>query len=202
MNEAASGIANLIAKIKADGVEAGERLRQERLDAAAREAEALLARARGEAEQIVAAAKAESERRARQLDAELKMAARDFIFRLQERLSAQLLGPAASELAARTLADDEAVARLIVELLGERVSGSRLTVDAARREALEAAILRRLGAAAGEAGLEITDESGLGGFRLVRRGEHFAWDVSQDAVARELERLVEPGLRGALSPRV
>lgn len=201
MNEAASGIANLIAKIKADGVEAGESERRVRVDAATREAEQVLAKARAEAERITAAAQADAERRRRQLDAELRMAARDFVFRLQERLSSQVLGPATSELAAQALSDDNAVAGLIVELLGDRVSGSSLTVDSARRQALEAAILRRIGAKAIGAGLEITDEAGLGGFRLVRQGEHFSWDVSQDAVARELGRLVEPGLRSALSPK-
>jgi hypothetical protein len=129
------------------------------------------------------------------------MAARDFVFALQERLGAQVLGPATSNLVAGALGDDEAVAGLIVALLRERAGGASLTLDADRREQLEAAVLRRIGAAAGEGGLEITDEAGLGGFRLVRRGEHFAWDVSQDAVARELARLVEPSLRGALSPK-
>lgn len=199
MNEAASGIANLIAKIKADGVDAGENERRARISAAQAEAEQLLAKARAEAERITAAAQAEAERRRRQLDAELRMAARDFVFRLQERLSAQVLGPATAAQVQHALSDNEAVAGLIVELLRDRASGSSLTVDSARRQALEAAILRRIGDKAGTAGLEITDEAGLGGFRLIRQGEHFTWDVSQDAVARELGRLVEPGLRSALS---
>lgn len=201
MSEVASGVANLIARIKAEGVEAGENERQARIDAATREAEAVLARARAEAEAILAAARSEAEQRRRQLDAELRMAARDFVFRLQERLSAQVLAPVTTAVVGQALGDDDALAGLIVELLRDRVGGGALTLDAARREAIEAALLRRVGARAGDTGLEITDEAGLGGFRLVRRGEHFAWDVSQDAVARELARLVEPGLRAALSPK-
>lgn len=202
MNETASGLANLIARIKADGVEAGETERQARVEAASREAERLLAKARAEADKIVAAANAEAERRRHQLDAELRMAARDFLFRLQERLSAQVIAPATRALAERALADDAAVAALIVTLLGDRVQGSQLTTDSAQRAALEAAVMRQISASAGDAGITITDESGLGGFRLVRAGEHFAWDVSQDAVARELARLVEPSLRRALSPDI
>lgn len=201
MNEAASGIASLIARIKADGVEAGESERKARVDAATREAEEVVARARAEADRIVAAAREEADRRGKQLDAELRMAARDFVFRLQERLGAQVLGPATGALVERALADDDAVAGLIVDLMRDRTGGGRLTLDPTRRAALEAAVLRRVGDAVGPDGLEITDEAGLGGFRLVRRGEHFAWDVSQDALARELGRLVEPGLRAALSPK-
>lgn len=199
MNEAASGIANLIARIKTDGVEAGETERKARIAAAQAEAEQILATARTEAERIRAAAQADAERRSRQLDAELRMAARDFVFRLQERLSAQVLGPATSELAARALSDDQALAGLIVSLLRD-ASGGTLVVDPTRRATLEATLLTALGRRAQSGGLEIRDEAGLGGFRLVRKGEHFAWDVSQEAVARELARLVEPGLRSALSP--
>lgn len=201
MSQAASGVANLIARIKAEGVEAAEAERKARVDTATREAEQVLARARAEAERIVSTARSEAEQRRRQLDAELRMAARDFVFRLQERLSSQVSGPATSALVAQALADDDAVSGLIVDLLRDRAGGGTLTLDTARREAIEAALLRRIGATAGDAGLEITDEAGLGGFRLVRRGEHFAWDVSQDAVARELGRLVEPGLRSVLSPK-
>lgn len=201
MKEPASGISNLIARIKADGVEAGERERQARLDAAAREAEQMIAQARAEAERIVTAAKEESERRKRQLDAELRMAARDFVLGLHERLSTQVIAPATADVVQAALADDQAIAELVVAVLGERVQGAQLTLDADRRTALEAAILRRIDDRAAAGAIEITGEAGLGGFRLTREGDAFAWDMSHDAIARELARLVEPSLRAALAPK-
>ncbi len=188
MKQAASGISDLIARIKADGIQAGEEERKERVEAASREAAKIVADARAEADRIVAAANAEADRRRHQLDAELRMAARDFVLRLQERLSAQVLRPAVAEAARGALA-------------GERAGGARLTLDAARRPALEAAILAGVAARVGDGGLEITDEAGLGGFRLTRDGENFVWDASADAVARELASLVEPSLRSALTPK-
>ena len=201
MKQAASGISDLIARIKADGIQAGEEERKERVEAASREAVKIVADARAEADRIVAAANAEADRRRHQLDAELRMAARDFVLRLQERLSAQVLRPAVSEAARGALADDRAVTALILDLLRERAGGARLTLDAARRPALEAAILAGVAARVGDGGLEITDEAGLGGFRLTRDGENFVWDASADAVARELASLVEPSLRSALTPK-
>lgn len=201
MKEAASGIANLIAKIKADGIEAGESERQTRLEEAEQEAQKILRQARAEAEKIVSQARAEAERKRQQLDSELRMAARDFVLRMKERLSEQVIGPSTAELAQRALADDQAVAQVIVDMLRGRADGARLTLDSERRQSLEAAILAKIGDQAQAGGIEITSEAGLGGFRLLREGEHFSWDASQSAVARELRSLVEPGLRSALAPK-
>lgn len=201
MKQAASGISDLIARIKADGIQAGEDERKERIEAASREAAKIVADARAEAERIVGAANAEAERRRHQLDAELRMAARDFVLRLQERLSAQVLRPVTADLARAALADDGAVTALILDLLRERAGGARLTLDADRRAALEAAVIAGFAGRLGDGGLEITDEAGLGGFRLARDGENFVWDASADAVARELASLVEPSLRAALTPK-
>jgi len=201
MAEAASGIANLIAKIKADGVEAGESERRARLAAAQREAEQIVAQAHAQAERIVAQARSDADRRREQLESELRMAARDFVLRLQQRLSEQVIEPSTSALIQGALADDQGVSQLILDMLRGRIDGARLTLNSERRQTLQAAILSRIAAQAQAEGIEITDESGLGGFRLTRPGEHFVWDVSQDAVARELASLVEPSLRSALVPK-
>ena len=198
MSEATSGIASLISRIKQDGVQAGEAERQARVEAARKEAADVVAAAQKQAAAIVAAAEAEATKRRAQLDAELRMAARDFVFRFQERLSSQVITPQADAAAAAAVGDGAGVVALVLQLLGDQTSG-KVTIDPSLRARLVAALGAKVSATAGAEGIEIVDEAGLGGFRLTRKGEHFVWDVSREAVARELARLVEPGLRGALS---
>lgn len=198
MSEATSGIASLISRIKQDGVQAGEAERQARVEAARAEAAEIIANAQKQAVAIAAAAEAEATKRRAQLDAELRMAARDFVFRFQERLSQQVITPQADAAAAATVADGAGVVALVLQVLGESTSG-KVTIDPALRAKLVSALGAKISAAAGADGIEIVDEAGLGGFRLTRKGEHFVWDVSREAIARELARLVEPSLRGALS---
>ncbi len=198
MSEATSGIASLISRIKQDGVQAGEAERQARVEAARKEAAEIVAAAQKQAAAIVATAEAEATKRRAQLDAELRMAARDFVFRFQERLSSQVITPQADAAAAAAVGDGAGVVALVLQLLGDQTSG-KVTIDPSLRARLVAALGAKVSATAGAEGIEIVDEAGLGGFRLTRKGEHFVWDVSREAVARELARLVEPGLRGALS---
>ncbi|MCB9740566.1 MAG: hypothetical protein H6747_14985 [Deltaproteobacteria bacterium] len=200
MTQATSGIASLIEKIKQDGVHAGEQARSERIAQAEKDAEAILAKAREQARKITEDAEKAAKQRRTQLEAELRMAARDFAFRLQERIVHQVVRPEAEALTKAALADPAAVSGLVVQFVqqwGE--SGGKVFANAALKDALVGALGKRIGKAA-EGGVEIVDEAGQGGFRLVKQGEHFAWDVSADAVARELAQLVEPGLRELLLP--
>lgn len=195
MTEASSGVASLIARIKQDGIQAAEAERTARLAAVTRDADEVIAAARRQADAILAEAQDAAARRRTQLDAELRMAARDFLFAFQERLSSQVIQPAADAAAAAALARPEAQAELVLELLRGSFQGAQVSVEPKLRAAFAAAVAAKASAE----GLEIVDEAGLGGFRLRRAGEHFVWDVSKEAVARELARLVEPGLRAALS---
>lgn len=201
MTQATSGIAGLIAKIKQDGVEAGEQARAERLQSAQREAEAILAKAQADAKKIRDDAENAANQRRTQLEAELRMAARDFAFRLQERLRAQIIAPQTQALAGAAMGDAQAVSGLVLQLVQSwGAAGGQVHAAPELRAALTAALADKIGAAAADGGIELVDEAGLAGFRLTKEGEHFAWDVSAEAVARELAALVEPGLRALLLP--
>jgi len=197
MTEASSGVASLIARIKQDGIQAAETERTARLGAARQEADDIIAAARRQAEAIVAEAHDAAARRRTQLDAELRMAARDFLFAFQERLSAQVIRPTADAAAAAALSDPSALASLVLAVVQGAFAGSTVGVEPQLREAFAAAIAAKASAQ----GLEIVDDAGVGGFKLRVAGEHFVWDVSREAVARELARLVEPSLRDALRLR-
>ncbi len=198
MAQVTSGIAELIARIKQDGVQEGEQERERLVAAARTEAEQVLAKARAEAAKIRAEADADAADRRKRLDAELKMAARDFVFRFQERLRAQAIAPATEAAVTAATQDPAALARLIEGLVsawGQGGGAVTAHVAPADKSALEAALSARI--TAGE--LTLVDDAGVAGFKLVRSGEHFAWDFTTEAIARELARLVEPGLRDALS---
>lgn len=198
MTQVTSGIAEFISRIKLDGVEEGERERDRIIAAAREEAAKLVAQAEADAEKVRQEAEKAAEKRKTQLQAELRMAARDFVFRFQEQLKSKVIEPAvAAEVKAAT-SDSALMAKLLGELLvawGSGSGGVTAHIRPEDRAALEAALASRI--TAGE--LVLLDAPGQGGFRLVRDGDHFAWDFTAEAIARELASLVEPGLRSALS---
>ncbi|HAN31736.1 MAG TPA: hypothetical protein DCQ06_09090 [Myxococcales bacterium] len=198
MSEVTSGIADLIAKIKTDGVDAGQQAKLRIVDDAKTEAAKILADAHAEAETIKKQAEREALTINKRLQSELKMAARDFVFRFQERLSTQAIMPATSEAASKALQDSALIGRVldgVLQHLEDESGGFIATINPVLRAEVEAAISAHIQASK----VELVDELGLNGFKLQKKGEHFVWDFSADAVARELARLVEPGLRSALS---
>lgn len=201
MTQATSGIANLIERIKQDGVQAGERERDARIENAEQTAKGIVAAAREEASRLRAEALAENTARRGQLEAELRMAARDFAFRMQERIGSQVIELVAADVAAGALADHAAVTQLVLGLLaGNADQGAEIHANAGLRDKLAAALGARVALAVDAGGVALVDDAGLVGFRLKRAGQHFVWDVSEEAVARELARLVAPGLRATLAP--
>ncbi len=198
MTQVTSGIAEFISRIKLDGVEEGERERDRIIADAHAQAASVVARAEADAAAMHQAAEIAARKRGEQLDAELRMAARDFVFRFQERLKSQAIQPAVVAAVGEAVGDADLMAKLLGELLVAWGTGTGAVTAHIRpedRAALEAALFARI--TAGD--LILVDEAGQGGFRLVRSGEHFAWDFTADTIARELAALVEPGLRSALS---
>lgn len=197
MAEVTSGIADLIAKIKRDGVDAGQSEREQILAGARDEATALVKKAQEEAEAIKRQAKLEAADAKARLQSELTLAARDFVYKFQQQVVAQAIRPAAGAATQEALSDTQLVARLLEGAVASLSGDARLeaTVHADQRAALEAALAGRITAET----LVLKDGGGDYGFKLQREGDHFVWDFGVEAVARELARLVEPGLRDALS---
>lgn len=198
MSQTTSGVAELISRLKRDGVDAGEAEKQRLLDEAEKQAAAIVAEAKAKAEQLLTDAKKERERQRQQLEAELKMAARDFALRFSERIRQQVIEPVVSGPVQGVLEDPAFLRTTIQELcVAYAKSGSdiELTLSPETRAKLEAFFTAELGRALGERELSLVDENGLVGFRLAKKGDSFAWDFSLDAVTSELLRLVDPALR-------
>lgn len=198
MAQTTSGIAELIGRLRKDGVDAGEAEKGRILEEANQEAAAIVASAKKTGEELLAAAKQERERLKQQLDAELAMAARDFVLRFAERVRAQVVRPVVSDAVREALSEPAFLQGTIKDLLVRYADGGgvEVTVSPAMRQQLEGFFTQELGRALGGGEVTLRDEQGLVGFRIVRKGESFAWDFSDDAVAKELVRLVDPALKG------
>ncbi|MBI2571955.1 MAG: hypothetical protein HYV63_33510 [Candidatus Schekmanbacteria bacterium] len=200
MTEITSGIAALITRIKNEGVSAGEEERDRIIAEARQRAEQIVADARNEVAALRSTAEADARRVTEQMRAELKMAARDFVLGFQERIRQQIIRPVLSEQLRGVLTDEtflsDFVARICADFLASGGDGVEISVSEDLREKLAAATLHAL-AAHVDAGKEVAvrNEEGLVGFRLIRRGEAFAWDFSLEALTQALARLVEPHLR-------
>lgn len=195
MTEMTSGIGDLLQRLRKDGVEAGETEKQRILKEAEAQASALLADAKARAKDIVAAAEADIEAKRRQLDAELKMAARDFALRFAERVKKQAIEPLVKARVGDALNDENVLKEALIALLRETAGSATVAVSPETRSKLEGYFQHELTHVLESGNLQIVSEDGLSGFRLQRQGESFTWDVTGEAVAKELSALVEPALR-------
>lgn len=199
MSQTTSGIAELIGRLKKDGVDAGESEKRRLLSDAEQKAAAIVADAKGKADQLLANAKVERDRLKAQLDAELTMAARDFVLRFSDRIKGQVVQPVVDDAVQGALSDSGFLKSTLKELvLRYAATGAdvELTVSPETRKQLEGFFTSELKGALGGREVSLVDENGLVGFRLVKKGDSFAWDFSKEAVARELVQLVDPALRG------
>ncbi len=199
MVETASGIGELIAQLKQDGVAAGEKERLRIVDAAHEEAGKIVAEARREAAGLQAEAEDQAEELRRQLEAELRLVARDFMTSFRQRIRQQLIEPLVARETSSVVNDPdflkEAIKELCVGFLSSGGESLQVIVPESRRQELEEYFLANLESALERADVKVTGEPGLEGFRLTRDGASYAWDFSLATIARELQALVEPSLR-------
>lgn len=199
MSDTTTGIADLIERLKKDGVEAGEAEKNRILKAARKEADALVAEAKQRAERIVEEARREAEKQREQIRAELTMAARDFVFSFQRRLKTQVIIPLVEESLRSVLSDLDflkaCLKDICVRFAEEGGKSVEVIVSPETRDTLAAFFTGELEKAIAGGKVTVSDEAGLVGFRLVRDGQSYAWDFSLEAVTRELADLVDPKLR-------
>lgn len=199
MSQTTSGVAELIGRLKKDGIDAGEAEKRRLLEEAEQKAAAIIADAKAKADQLLASAKQERERQKQQLEAELQMAARDFALRFSDRIKQQVIQPVVTD-PIKAVLDDPSFLKATLQELCVKVAQSGADIEVAlspeTRAKLEGFFTGELTRALGGRELSLVDESGLVGFRLAKKGDSFAWDFSLDAVTSELMRLVDPALRG------
>lgn len=199
MSQTTSGVAELIGRLKKDGIDAGEAEKRRLLEEAEKKAAAIVAEAKTKADQLLQSAKQERDRQKQQLEAELQMAARDFVLRFSDRIKQQVIHPVVAD-PVKAVLDDAGFLKATLKDLCVKYAESGADIEVAlspeTRAKLEGFFTGELKSALGGRELSLVDENGLVGFRLAKKGDSFAWDFSLDAVAQELMRLVDPTLRG------
>ena len=129
-----SGVEDLIARLRKQGVDAGHMAKEEIIAEGEREAERVVKEAREKAKEIVSEAGAEAERLRASGEDALRVAMRDTVLRMRETLRQRLEGQV-RRLAAKQLVDEKFLRQLIIEVAG------RARDDAGVREAQDVEVL-------------------------------------------------------------
>ena len=112
----AESIESFVAKLQAEGVDAGKKKARQLQDEANRNAEQIVADAQAKAEKIIADAKAEAENNLARGRTELQLAARDTALKLRETLTAALNAVLASQ-TRKELQNEEFLKSVLVEIV-------------------------------------------------------------------------------------
>jgi len=195
MSEITAGIDKLIAQIRADGVQAAQTEGERILATAEADAKKIVAAAKEKAAGIVQTANKDATRTREHMDVELRMAARDFILALGQRLRDQVINTAIEEETRARLDNPEVLERVISEVVStiSHTGDAEIIVSDEMRDVIAASAWKRIvERAKGE--LQLRGELRLSGFRLKLQDQHIVWDFSDRAVASELSRLVAPQL--------
>lgn len=175
-------IQDLVASIKRDGIEEGEKQAKAIIDNAKAEAERILAEAKGNATKLVTDAKKEIAVLDQSVRASLQQAARDVSLSLKKELTTRMEAVLETEVAA--LMTGEQLVNLVAKVITS-VDPSKTVVEISEKEfnAVSAMMKNKL-ASALQQGLEIRPVDSVNvGFRLADKDGSGFYDLSAEEVA-------------------
>ncbi len=196
----ASTLESFVNRLRADGLEAGQRLAEQIRREAEEKAAEILREAEAKAQQILADAEAQREKILARAQTELKLAARDAIARLSEALNQavnQILNRGATE----RLNDPEFLKRLIEDLVHQYVSADSekrpfiLNVSDATRHRLTHWVLNSLYSEAQEAGLSVELRGALKSAGFEYQITDGSVEITPEAVVQILSEMVTPEIQ-------
>lgn len=202
----ATKLEEFVARLHADGVEAGRAEAEQLLDAARLRAQSIVAEAEACAAELVASAESRAAEVASQRESELRLAARDAVLGLRSALSTSLEALLRRE-AGAALEDPAVVTALVkavvLEYARADAGGKRrieIVVPAELREAVESALLSELASSAVGRSVVVDVKGGLSeaGFEY-RVGEGGTVEMTTEAVLEVLKPLLRPALHQVLN---
>ena len=183
-------IESFVAKLQAEGVEAGQQAAEKLLAEAKQQAEKIIQEANKQAERTLTDAKAKADSLLARAKTELDLAARDVVLRLREALEKALEAVLAESLKGK-LANADFLARTLHDLVLlyakadiERTGSMEINVPPELQEALTSWALKEMTKKAEESGMTIDLKS-----TLSTRG--FEYSVSGATVEVTLESVIE-----------
>ena len=194
-------IESFVAKLKAEGVEQGQREAEALGDQARQQAQQLIQEAQQQAEKIISDAQAEAENIMSRSRTELELAARDAALKLRESLQKALQAVLASPVAEQ-LSDKKFLQALLSDIVTQYVQADvksqgsvKLNLAPELRSQLGDWSLAKLRQAAQDpdAEVDVRDALRQGGFEVNISGATV--EVTQDSVLELMHELVGPSLR-------
>jgi V/A-type H+-transporting ATPase subunit E len=186
---------NLLERIQKDGLEKADAEAGRILEKARAEADAILAKARTDAAAMVARAEKQAsdfEDRARKT---LRHASRDFMLLIGEALQSTLDSIVAREVASAL--DSRALGDIIQSLISEyflrRAGGVEIILPESRRKEVADFLLARFREEIGK-GIEIRGGGMVSGFKVREVNGDILHDLSAEAIADSLSKLLRPHL--------
>ncbi len=195
-------LAELIAKIKADGIGVAEKEAQRLIEDAKAKAAAIVAEARAEADKVLAQAKDGAAREEAAGRAALAQAARNSVLGFKESIDS-MLRALAKDQAGKAL-DPELLARLIPQVAKALSSGEALELALAPKD-LEALGDHFAAAMAKEIGSGVSLKAGASmgsGFRIAEKGGAYSYDFSAEKFGEILSQYLSPRLKSILDTAV
>jgi V/A-type H+/Na+-transporting ATPase subunit E len=194
---------NLIEKIKKDGIEEAEIMRQDALDKAKQEAGGIIDCAKKEAEDIIRKAKDDADKLKRNTENSLKQAARDLVLSLRQEIEV-LLSSLLKKQIDKEL-DAKCVGELIVAVVNkwspkENVS-LEVLVSAKEQKKISDFVLAALKAQAKDK-IEIKAAKSIDkGFMIGIKGDNISYDFTDESILESLKAFLNSTVRDLLEPK-
>ncbi len=196
----AESIETFVAKLKAEGVDAGRAEAEALKSQAEAEAAGIIKKAKDEADAIVAKAKSEGEQIAVQAREDLRIAARDAVLELRQSLSQILTGVLQGEVKS-ALGDADFVKNALQELVREHAK-SELTGDLKARIAVDQKLAKPLAEwamrALNNGGKSVDVQGSLKSAGFEYRTADGILEVTEESVTDLLKEIVAPAIRDIL----
>jgi len=200
----ADTIESFVAKLQAEGVQAGRHEADKIRNEAQRQADETIRQAKAQADKIVADAENSAKSLLSRARTELDLAARDALFRLREAIS-QAVQAILTEGAKRQLADTSFLCQVMRELVllygqadAERKTVIRFNVPADIQDQLASWVMGELHKAAHEANATVDLHGTLASAGFEYRVDGATVEVTVESVVQTLKDLVGPELQRVL----
>jgi V/A-type H+-transporting ATPase subunit E len=204
-----SGVKELIARLRDEGVKAGEEKANQLLHDAEKKAADLLKKAKAEAEGMVAKAREEIESEKIAAKESLQIAVRDAVLSLKEQLTVRF-ATHVKRLVAAELADKEFLKKLILAVAGRSVPdeikdkslqillSDEFSVDPAKHKEIDPLVLS-LSKDLLRAGITLgTSGDRTGGIRIHLKGEDLEIDLTEKTLSDSILRYLVPRFRSVI----
>jgi len=205
----AESIESFVAKLQAEGVQAGKQQADKIRAEAEKQAQQIIAEAEKQAQKIIADAKAQAENLRARTDSDLQLACRDAILRLQEKL-AQTVQAVLSRAVERQLSDVQFIGNLLTEIIRtytqsdtHRDGPISINVSPDMRDQLVDWAIQQMGREAVDSAHESIDLKGTlaeAGFEY--RVSDGTVEFTTSSVVEVLMDMAEPSLREMLNKAV